>query len=141
MGNSYTEYLAEQQEDTQASLRSQKRDIQHNVRESLWPDEAAWVQYVKDHYRAIKEKSLDTQIDPNDAKTCAYSLSLFLQKYEMPLSMTWIVAWLNQIDSDLHFTPETTSLLMPDQSQLEQMKQQYITTRVTHRKATGTTSL
>ena len=141
MANSFTELQKEQEKSNQISLRAIITGIKNDSREQLWADDSAWVQYVKDHYTEIKEKCVDTIIDPNDAAKHAYSLESVLAKNSVPRSVAWIVAWLNHMDSDLHFGPNTDHVLLPDTNQLLELRKQYITTRVMYRKALDTTSL
>ena len=137
--NSYTEHLKEEaQYNSQETLRSIITSIQSDRREILWPDEEGWVQFIKDHRKQIMEKSTEVYIDPNDARIYAYSVESFLKSKDLPISMAWIVVWLNQLYSSLHFSADMTTLYMPDIYQLQQYRQQYVTNRVLYRKALGT---
>ena len=101
--NSYTEHLKEEaQYNSQETLRSIITSIQSDRREILWPDEEGWVQFIKDHRKQIMEKSTEVYIDPNDARIYAYSVESFLKSKDLPISMAWIVVWLNQLYSSLH---------------------------------------
>lgn len=143
MANSYTEMLQQSKNNTTdvVSFRKIIKDIQTDNRETLWPDELGWMQFVRDHRTQIKEKAALINVDPNDAQVYTCSMQAYLLKLGKPKSMAWIVVWLNQLESVLHFDETVETLLIPDVEQLVKLRQEYITCRVTYEKAFGTRDL
>lgn len=127
--------------DQPTTLKGIIKDLQSDTRETFWPDEAGWRQYVKDHYAELKAQASIEYITPNDMRKYAYSIGAYLKEKGHPVSIGWIVLWLNQVESILHLDQDTIALMIPNHNQLVQMRQQYITNRVTLKKANGNTDL
>lgn len=131
MADSYTEALQEKQnENSFTTLRSLLDTMNHGHSEPYWPEEEGWRQYIKDHFKEIKEKANTIAVDPNEARKYCYSVEAYLNNLGYPRSISWIVMMINQFESSLHFDSDIQSILMPDIDQLRQYRSQYSTNRV-----------
>ncbi len=142
MADSYIEAQLEKEENSNfTTLRTIIKNIKTNANESYWPFEEGWRQYIRDHFNEIKEKATTIAVDPNDARKYCYSVEAFLDYQRIPRSISWIVMWLNQLDSNMHFDKDIQSMLIPNMDQLRQYRLQYSTTRVQRYKALDTYDL
>lgn len=85
-----------------------------------------WVQYVRDHRQFLLKASVARTITSEDMFIYQYRLADYLRKLHQDPSSTWIVMYLNQIDSDVNFM-NLTSILVPDITELSNMYAQYET--------------
>lgn len=144
MADSYTEYQQEinNKNNENTTLRTIIKNIRTGINESFWPFEEGWRQYIRDHFNEIKEKATTIAVDPNDARKYCYSVEAYLSDIQnLPKSIFWIVMWLNQLDSNMHFDKDIQSIMLPDMDQLTQYRMQYSTTRVQRSKALQTYDL
>ena len=142
MADSYIDSLSESDSNnSNDTLRTLIKHIKNTSSESFWPFEEGWRQYIKDHYNEIKEKAITIAVDPNDARKYCYSVEAYLIEQNVPRSVSWIVMWLNQLDSSMHFDKDIQSMLIPDMDQLKQYRMQYSTIRVQRNKALQTYDL
>lgn len=128
-------------EPVEQSLRHTISRIISANNDDMWPNDDCWVQFVKDHYKQIKESSHIHVLDANDMRKFQHSTETYMRENGYPISLGWVALWLNQLDSSLHFTEDLTTIMLPDIKQLRDYYQQYMTNRATIRKAFGVIEL
>lgn len=87
-----------------------------------------WVQFIKDHYYHIKNKSTIVELNPYRHNTLQFRLADFLAENNIPTEMSWIVLFVNQLGSDAEFT-DLTYLILPDVSDIKQLRDTFDTLR------------
>ena len=80
-----------------------------------------WVQFIKDHFYHIKNKSSVVELDPYRHNSMKYRLADFLADNNIPISMSWIVLYINQLGSDMEFR-DITVMLLPDVSEIKYLR-------------------
>ena len=76
--------------------------------------------------------SRETQVSkvaPLDALKFQFDLDGYLISAQIPSFMHWIIARVNGMKSSQDFGPATEFLLIPDETELEQIRQIYMTAR------------
>ena len=142
MADSYVDSLKEKKnENTFTTLKTLLTNVKESYGEPFWPEEEGWRQYIKDHFKEIKEKSTTIAVDPNEARKYCYSVEAYLKNLGYPRSISWIVMMINQLESNLHFDSDIQSILVPDTDQLRQYRLQYSTNRVQQYKELNTYNL
>ena len=141
MANSYVESLQANKTNNNTTLKTIIQNIKNDSNEPFWPFEEGWRQYIRDHFNEIKEKATTIAVNPNDARKYCYSVEAYLYNQDLPKSISWIVMWLNQLDSNMHFDKDIQSIMIPNMDQLIQYRLQYGTTRVQRHKALQTYDL
>lgn len=84
----------------------------------------AWVQYVKDHRSLLLDKATIERIEPNIMFTYRHRMPALLERLKYSASLTWIVMWLNQLNSPADVVG-LTELIIPDKNQIEELSRDY----------------
>ena len=87
-------------------------------------DVPAWVQYVKDHRSYLVANSKPVTITPELMHTYRYNPSGFMAFAGLPLGLTWLMLWINQIHGAVEFI-RLTSLLLPNLDVVTALRAQY----------------
>lgn len=85
-----------------------------------------WVQFVHDHQRLIKRRAVPIEINIFKSNELQYRLTEFLKENNYPLSISWIVALINQLPSEYNFVG-LTHLYVPDMSHLARLRETFNT--------------
>jgi len=94
---------------------------------SEWSDsDHEWELYVKDHRELIIENSSTIQITADNMRKYQFRLETFLydKNLDIDYRMTWIVLWLNQLNSNLDFV-DLSSLIVPNRSYILRLYEKY----------------
>lgn len=81
-------------------------------------------QLIEDHLEYLKTNNRSTRIQINDKDLHKYEYDLIglLLEYKLPRHLHWIVMRLNGFTSPDQFTELTTSLLIPEPSEIDRLK-------------------
>lgn len=93
-----------------------------------------WVQYVHDHYTAIKARSGTVVFSMHDTSTMHYRLTDLLKTNNISSSITWIILLINQIGSENAFV-DIEQLQIPDLTHLAQLRERFNTVQSLYRNA------
>lgn len=126
---------------SESTLRTIISKLQNSSNDNYWPNDSMWVQFIKDHRASILEKSNRVELHPNDVRKFQYGIESYLTAYSYPKSIAWIVLWLNQLDSNLHFDTNITSIYIPDVQQIISLRSQYNTNKAYYKKTNGISEL
>ena len=85
-----------------------------------------WDTFVRDHFLYLKEHSTKVTISPEDMLTYDYRLEAYLDSIHYPVSVTWIVRLINQIDDNSQFH-KLSYLYLPAKDILEFINEEYLT--------------
>lgn len=109
------------------SLLNNIKALKNKNNDNFYPNDNSWVQYVKDHRSEILSSATYTEIDPNVSHECRYSINSYLTEINVPVSIGWIVLWINQLDSDMRFDGTISNLYMPSIDTISKLQREYIT--------------
>lgn len=85
-----------------------------------------WVQFVKDHFYHIKRNSTVVELDPYRHNSMKYRLADFLADNNIPIEMSWIVLFVNQLGSDMEFR-DISVMILPDVSDIKHLREVFDT--------------
>lgn len=85
-----------------------------------------WVQFIKDHFYHIKQRSTLVELDPFKHNSLKYRMSDFLMENNIPTEMSWIVLFINQLGSDSDFH-DITTMLIPDVTDIKHLREVFDT--------------
>lgn len=103
--------------------------------DDYYPNDNEWVLFVKDHKEVILKESTTVEIDASIMNINRYSVEPFLREHNLPVSISWIVVWINQLDSAMNFNSTIDTLVVPDHATIRRLKKSYIDVK-TYRKKT-----
>lgn len=103
--------------------------------DDYYPNDSDWVLFVKDHKAIILEESSTLNVDASTVDINRYSVESFLKENGLPISIAWIVIWINQLDSAMNFDYTLDELVIPAHTTIRKLKKAYIDVR-TYRKKT-----
>lgn len=91
-----------------------------------------WVQFIRDHFYHIKQKSTVVELDPFRHNSMKYRLADFLADNNIPTEMAWIVLFINQLGSDADFH-DVTFMILPDVTDIKHLREVFDTVQ-SHKK-------
>ena len=84
----------------------------------------SWVQYVKDHRNFVRNNSIITLISPEESFVYRYRPESYLHSKGMDISKSWIMLWINQINSLSNFI-NLEYLIIPSDEYLAELKREF----------------
>lgn len=87
-----------------------------------------WVQFVRDHRRAILAQARAVTITPETMNRYQYRLEDYLRTQSVDLNLLWLVMELNSLNSAADFNG-LDSLWLPDAAQLRQLYAQAVSAK------------
>lgn len=73
----------------------------------------SWRHFVKDFKSNIMASARVIELTPFQQRIYKYRLRDFLRENNYPMDLTWIIIWLNQLETELNFF-KRSSLIIPD---------------------------
>jgi len=87
-----------------------------------------WRQFITDHKTYLRQTSPQRKPSAELMTQVGRDLTWYLRYIGVQRPIAWIVAYINDLDSDVYFDCSTT-LWVPDISQIDLLYQSYITTK------------
>lgn len=87
-------------------------------------NDLGWVQFVRDHYTYLRNKSTPKIMSSVDMSITKYRIHEILAEMGMSPSVIWIVLLINQLPSENDFV-DLTAILIPDMATIEQLHSTY----------------
>ena len=75
--------------------------------------DTAWRHFLKDFKSNILATAKQVQLTPFQQRIYKYRLRDYLRENNLPVDLTWIIIWLNQMETELNFFKKA-SLIIPD---------------------------
>ena len=85
-----------------------------------------WIIFVKDHRDNLIDNSTTINIEPETMFEYQYRPEDYLASINYPIMYTWIILWLNQIESNMEFK-RIPHLILPNASYIQKLSEQYRT--------------
>lgn len=82
----------------------------------------AWRLFIQDHKQLILENSVLVTISKSTIHTYKYRIEEYLKSIGHPITLAWIVLYINNIKSNLEFK-DLDSLYIPTESYIESLYQ------------------
>lgn len=83
-----------------------------------------WRHFLKDFRDNLLKKCTVLEINSYSGRIFRYRLRDFLYESKIPLDITWIIVWLNNMESETNFK-NMNSLLIPNYTEIERIRNLY----------------
>lgn len=100
------------------------RDHLKRKQTALNDTSSSWRIFLKDFRDSLLAKSRMIEIDPYKERIYRYRLRDLLYEHKLPVDITWIIIWLNNIDTENNFK-KLTHVYIPDYNEIQRIRNLY----------------
>lgn len=112
---------------TSTEPTSELRNMYEQQIDQYSSEEQGWVQFVRDHYRYLRNTAQQVSLDAFRQHTMRYRLEDFIEdEFKMMRSTAWIVLMVNQLNSNVDFR-NLEFLYIPDMTAIDYLRNRYDT--------------